>query len=299
MTTKDPSGYYAILELRFDASKAQVKSAYRRRAKQLHPDRNNAADATKLFQLLHEAYGVLIDESLRAEYDVADEIEIVEENYYDDAPTADNVIEPVICCCCMAISEQPRYAIFYEVKSFLITKRKIIEGIFCSVCAEEKATKALMKTWLFGWWGIPYGPLYSLEAIFINLLGGKKPSYVNANLLAQQAYFFASSGREDLARAVSFEALRFVEKSDAMKSSDNSMADSSTQLKNEIEIFLESLGEGDKIIRLKNSWIALQRPLRFQLFVALVIGVFLWNILPTGDIKFSISEIWPLKFFAR
>lgn len=294
MTKKDPKGYYAILELRFDASKAQVKSAYRRRAKQLHPDRNNAADATKLFQLLHEAYGVLIDESLRAEYDVADEIEIVEENSYD-VSVEDDFLEPVVCCCCMVISEQPRYAIFYEVKSFFITKRKIIEGIFCSVCAEEKATKALMKTWLFGWWGLPYGPLYSLEAIFINLLGGKKPSYANANLLAQQAYFFAASGREDLARAVSFEALRFVEKADAIKSSDNLTANNSSQLKNEIEIFLESLGGGDKIIRLKNSWIALQRPLRFQLFVALVIGIFLWNSLPTGEIKFSFSKILPLN----
>jgi hypothetical protein len=30
-----------------------------------------------------------------------------------------------------------------------------------------------ITTLLFGWWGIPWGPIYSLGAIFTNLGGGK------------------------------------------------------------------------------------------------------------------------------
>lgn len=40
-----------------DASQADIKSAYRKAALKLHPDVNNAADATEKFAQLSSAYG--------------------------------------------------------------------------------------------------------------------------------------------------------------------------------------------------------------------------------------------------
>ncbi|MCO5401764.1 DnaJ domain-containing protein [Ralstonia soli] len=61
MSNKDPKGYYAILGVAPDAEAGEIKATYRRRAMELHPDRNKAANATEQFQLLNEAYGVLSD----------------------------------------------------------------------------------------------------------------------------------------------------------------------------------------------------------------------------------------------
>ena len=50
---------YALLRLRPDATPEEIKKAFRRRAKQLHPDQNPSADAHDQFIRLHEAYEIL------------------------------------------------------------------------------------------------------------------------------------------------------------------------------------------------------------------------------------------------
>src|SRR5262245_20134925 len=47
---------YLLLRLQPGASLAEIKQAFRLRAKQLHPDRNGDADAHEQFIRLHEAY---------------------------------------------------------------------------------------------------------------------------------------------------------------------------------------------------------------------------------------------------
>ncbi len=71
MENRDPKGYYAVLGVGVDADTAAIKAAYRRRAMELHPDRNASADATRQFQFLNEAYATLADPATRAEYDTA------------------------------------------------------------------------------------------------------------------------------------------------------------------------------------------------------------------------------------
>ncbi|UCF68842.1 MAG: molecular chaperone DnaJ [Acidobacteriota bacterium] len=62
--------YYNVLGVERDASADQVKKAYRRRALELHPDRNpDRADAEERFKELSEAYAVLSDPQQRARYD--------------------------------------------------------------------------------------------------------------------------------------------------------------------------------------------------------------------------------------
>ena len=58
-----------ILGVSKDASESEIKKAFRRRARELHPDVNKAADAEDQFKELNEAYDVLSDPNKRAQYD--------------------------------------------------------------------------------------------------------------------------------------------------------------------------------------------------------------------------------------
>jgi len=61
--------YYEILGVSRDASKEEIKKAYRRLALKYHPDRNKSPDAEERFKEISEAYGVLSDDVKRAQYD--------------------------------------------------------------------------------------------------------------------------------------------------------------------------------------------------------------------------------------
>lgn len=61
--------YYEILGVSKDASKDEIKSAFRRKARELHPDVNKAPDAEEKFKELGKAYETLSDDNKRATYD--------------------------------------------------------------------------------------------------------------------------------------------------------------------------------------------------------------------------------------
>ena len=61
--------YYEVLGVPRGANADQVRKAYRRLARQLHPDMNKAPDAAKKFGEVQEAYDVLSDEEKRKAYD--------------------------------------------------------------------------------------------------------------------------------------------------------------------------------------------------------------------------------------
>src|SRR5215472_8613480 len=80
----DPANdYYLILGVKPTATTDEIQDAFRRRAKNLHPDRNPDSEATVQFQRLSEAYAVLSDPASRAEYDTLRETQRPWFNKYD------------------------------------------------------------------------------------------------------------------------------------------------------------------------------------------------------------------------
>src|SRR6187200_3259003 len=62
--------YYKILKLDRNATEADIKKAYRKLARELHPDLNpNDKEAHKKFQQVNEANEVLSDPEKRKKYD--------------------------------------------------------------------------------------------------------------------------------------------------------------------------------------------------------------------------------------
>ncbi|MFC4778549.1 molecular chaperone DnaJ [Paenibacillus sp. GCM10023252] len=65
----DKRDYYDVLQVSKDASADDIKKAYRKLARQYHPDVNKAADAEDKFKEVKEAYDTLSDDGKRDTYD--------------------------------------------------------------------------------------------------------------------------------------------------------------------------------------------------------------------------------------
>ncbi|MGE5073430.1 MAG: DnaJ domain-containing protein, partial [Anaerolineae bacterium] len=61
--------FYDVLGVGRNASDDEIKSAFRKLARQYHPDVNKEPDAEEKFKEVNEAYGVLSDREKRARYD--------------------------------------------------------------------------------------------------------------------------------------------------------------------------------------------------------------------------------------
>lgn len=69
-----------------------------------------------------------------------------------------------------------RFVYYTFTISLIIVTFKRTSGVYLVRAGESPVTKGIPFTLLslfFGWWGIPYGPLYTIDSIRTNLRGGK------------------------------------------------------------------------------------------------------------------------------
>jgi hypothetical protein len=292
MKKNDSKGYYEILGVLPTATAAEIKRAYHLKAKELHPDKNPKKNTTRKFQHLQEAFHTLKNPALRAQYDSlsfnyrteSEKTKTYQDTrpYYSHDPANK---QPVTCFKCGSLTAQPRYVIFFEVKSFASwSVKKPLEGILCSKCACIVSMKASLVTWGFGWWGLfPWGVLWSMQALVTNLLGGIRPPNINARILGQQASYFKKSGNVTLAKAVTKDALLEAEKilSNPIllyQTQPNFLnGDSQVDSLEEFKRFYENLKDLDASIslkiprRLKNQWGLFNRVFLVQLFILIMV----------------------------
>ena len=80
-----------------------------------------------------------------------------------------------------------KFIMYQYVISILIMTFKRSSDVYFVKADESAVVKGLPYTLLalvLGWWGIPWGPIYTIQALFVNLGGGKD---VTAQMLAAMA----------------------------------------------------------------------------------------------------------------
>lgn len=193
--------YYEVLGVRRDATEEEIKEAYRRLALKYHPDVNPSKEAAEKFIEINKAYAVLKDPLKRREYDNFLDLQETsqrvtkKEPIYSSAGYQPN-IPHLVCEHCGAQDPSLRVCVFFTVISLLIVTYKIPRlYILCGKCRAKVSLLHTIPTLLFGWWGFPWGFIYSIYAFLVNTGGGEKPTTNNDILLQLLAFDFAAQGR--------------------------------------------------------------------------------------------------------
>lgn len=74
------------------------------------------------------------------------------------------------------VSDGGRFVYFAYTISLIIVTFRDTSGVYLIRSGENSAGKSFLFTivsFFIGWWGIPWGPKYTLQAIRTNLKGGK------------------------------------------------------------------------------------------------------------------------------
>jgi hypothetical protein len=74
------------------------------------------------------------------------------------------------------INNGAKFVIYRYCFSIIVLTFKRTSGIYFVKAGENRVFKGLqwtLITFFFGWWGIPWGPIYSVQSLATNLAGGK------------------------------------------------------------------------------------------------------------------------------
>ena len=189
--------YYEVLGCGRGCTQKEIKSAYHHLISKFHPDRNSDPTATQFTVRLNEAYAVLGDERRRVLYDawINSSHEQPGSKAESDAKVSREA-PPIKCSRCGRQDETIRLTLMYYVISLLlITYRRGSSGIWCQKCRAFEAAKWTCLSGLLGWWGVPWGPVYTIQALFVNGKGGLQPRTENAAVLRVLGYQFYQQGR--------------------------------------------------------------------------------------------------------
>ncbi len=170
---------YRILNVDKNASIEEINTAYFRLAKQYHPDRNKGIDATNKMKELNEAYEILKNPKKRSDFDRTfnrqNQEPYAKARYY----SMNDYLKNFKCQRCGVTDHTLRIVHFpYAVSLIFVTLKRGWGGIFCSECRKEEMAKAKFISLFFGWWGLPWGIVYTLKSLFS--FWGEIPNQVNA-----------------------------------------------------------------------------------------------------------------------
>lgn len=251
--------YYELLGLKETATQSEIKKAFKSLSLKFHPDKNPSECAKAKFQQILEAYETLSNPASRADYDI-----ICAEPKLSQTGMDNSVLSAVAirCSCCNSKTAQPRYLIFYNTISLIFfTSKSPKQGIFCPKCGSRDLIKSSLVNMFLGWWGIPWGPIYTLKSLFVNATKGSKPALPNAYILSQQSLYFYSVGNESVSAGILMEAKKFAEKANKKMKSTGTSASERAQLRvieQRINFLNQKLAENPRT--LKSQWRSLHVP---------------------------------------
>ncbi len=182
---------YDVLGVARDASPQQIEDAFNQ-LKDLYQQDPAAVGGEQGMAQIEDAYAILSDAYRRADYD----LDMTEASHGGEP----GQVETIHCQKCDAMPIQPRYLVFWRVFSFILfTNRSPVQGVYCAPCARKEALGATALTGIVGWWGIPWGPIWTIGKGFQNVACGEKPAGVSEALAWQNVVAFANMG--DMASA--------------------------------------------------------------------------------------------------
>jgi hypothetical protein len=209
--------HYDVLGLSEDASQETIRSTYLKLLHIYHPDHTSDPLAGAKTAEIIEAYGVLSDTGRRKLYD-ADLHPESHKSETSDQTNSSAPLKQVVCQACGVQNSTLRVSLFYWVFSLVIvTKRGGKSGIWCERCRAKQAAIWSTITGLVGWWGFPFGPIYTVPALYFNALGGKQDAALNASMLRLVAYQLYEKGEALEALTAAEESISFEANGSAVK----------------------------------------------------------------------------------
>ena len=112
----------------------------------------------------------------------------------------------IACVRCGRVDATLRVTYFrWVVSVLLLSYKRPAGGILCSRCRWITNASCTAITALAGWWGLPWGFIWTPQALFVNLRGGERPVAANALLLGALSVQLRS-GDDSLAGMAAYEA---------------------------------------------------------------------------------------------
>jgi len=181
----EEAALYDELGVAQTAAPEEIAAAYRRLAREFHPDRNRQPGAAERMKRINAAYAVLRAPSRRAQYDARLRRAV---GAAPERATPAGAPPPVFCQRCGRLDATLRFSVFTTVVGPpLFSRRTAHPGCFCAACRRDVALRCNLQTAALGFWGVPRGTWWSLQALWINGRGGQQPAVANARLLRAAA----------------------------------------------------------------------------------------------------------------
>ncbi len=212
----DEPDYYEVLEVSRKASQEVIEAAYRRLARKHHPDCNTSDDAAERMRQINAAFDVLGSPVKRSRYDCRrgfdcsprTEQETKSGSAGTSSPdpsqktdrnsTGSEPPKPPPRGACDGhddiqsfVARGGRFVVYqYAVSVVLLTFRRSsrVYRVEPGQVGTE-AGKYTLISLLFGWWGIPWGPIFTIQSIVRNSSGGVDVTKWAMTVLAAGGYF--------------------------------------------------------------------------------------------------------------